>query len=238
MSVRPDLGAMLSIRFKGLDRQQPFVEALTSRTWTAGDLIALVEAAQDTYGAFRPLHLRLWSAQTPQGTPKLMPDKRALAAPIQDLRLAPVPPELTLTPTTDLGQYAAAQAAYAAVDQQHPHHAAQAGLLSEEDLQACIQAGTMFDVRLHGSWVGYVGALAKPKLGLSAYSVQELLLTPQARGRAYGQALTTLLARHLPEPQRMLVGTIAAGNQGALQVARRAGRIDIGGWDFLSLARP
>lgn len=229
VTVRPDLDAMLSIRFKGMDVSKPFVDvSVTSRPVGAADFPWLSAAALRDYGNFHPPRIRVWSAaETFAG---LKPDLRVLAAPLAELRGEEVTPELSLRPTTDHSNYADAQAAYAAVDAAHPKHIGQAGLLSEEDLQDTIDAGTMFDVVWRGRWSGYAGTLPKTKNGLPAQSVQEMLLAPHARGHGFGASLSTLLARHLPADGRVLSGTIHGENRGAQTAARRAGRHDVGGW--------
>ncbi|GHG18421.1 hypothetical protein [Deinococcus indicus] len=230
MMVSADLHAMLSIRFLGLDVTKPFVDvSVTSRPVTRADLPALSDAAR-VYAAFHPPRLRFWSAAPMTDWPDLDPDRRVLAAPVGDLRGYPVPDDLTLTPTRDTSRHADAQAAYDAVDAAHPHHPHEARLLSAEDLQECIDAGTMFDVHWRGEWAGYAGTLAHPQVGLDAQVVQELLLAPHARGHGLGAALSTLLARHLPDPAQVLSGTIHGRNRGALNAAARAGRRDVGGW--------
>ena len=229
-AVGPDLHALLSIRFEGLDVTKPFVDvSVTSRPVTRADLPALAGAAR-VYAAFHPPRLRFWSAAPMTDWTDLEPDRRVLAAPINTLRGHPAPDGLTLIPTTTTERYADAQAAYDAVDADHPHHPEQARLLNAEDLQECIDAGTMFDVHWRGAWAGYAGTLAHPQLGLDTQVVQELLLTPQARGQGLGAALSTLLARHLPDPAQVLSGTIHGLNRGALNAATRAGRQDVGGW--------
>ncbi|GAA0521613.1 hypothetical protein [Deinococcus depolymerans] len=230
-----DLHAMLSIRFEGLDVTKPFVDvSVTSRPVTRADLPALAAAAR-VYAAFHPPRLRFWSAAPMTDWADLNPDRRVLAAPVGDLRGHPVPDGLTLTPTPDTGRYADAQAAYDAVDAAHPHHPQEARLLSADDLQECIDASTMFDVHWRGGWAGYAGTLAYPQLGLDAQVVQELLLAPHARGHGLGAALSTLLARHLPDPAQVLSGTVHGRNQGAREAARRAGRQDVGGWWWIPL---
>ncbi|WP_216317930.1 hypothetical protein [Deinococcus aestuarii] len=238
--VGPDLSAMLSIRFEGLDREKPFVDAsVTSRPLKASDLPALASAGLDVYGAFRPGRLRVWSAAPLDGwtaeVPGTRPDRRVLAAPLAELREREVPDDLTLLPTRDLTRYAHAVAAYAAVDVAHPEHIEQARVMEEEALQEVIEARTMFDVLWKGRWSGYVGALPKPKYGFPAYSVQELLLAPHARGHGLGPHLSTLLARHLPDDGRVLSGTIHGENLGARRAALRAGRHDVGGWTWVPL---
>ncbi len=88
----------------------------------------------------------------------------------------------------------------------------------------------MFGVHWRGAWAGYAGTLAHPQLGLDAQVVQELLLAPHARGQGLGAALSTLLARSLPDPAQVLSGTIHGRNRGALRAATHAGRQDVGGW--------
>ncbi|GGK89869.1 hypothetical protein [Deinococcus radiotolerans] len=233
--VTSDLHAMLSIRFKGLDVTKPFVDvSVTSRPVTRADLPALAEAAR-AYADFQPPRLRFWSAAPMTDWPDLDPDRRVLAAPVVDLSSHPVPDGLSLTPTSNTTRYADAQVAYAEVDAAHPHHTNEARLLSSDDLQECIDAGTMFDVHWRGEWAGYAGTLAYPQLGLDAQVVQELLLTPHARGQGLGAALSTLLTRHLPDAGQVLSGTIHGRNRGALGAATRAGRHDVGGWWWVPL---
>ncbi|WP_420596210.1 GNAT family N-acetyltransferase [Deinococcus sp.] len=236
VSVPPDLHAMLSIRFQGLDVTKPFVDAsLLSRPLTELDVPALAEIAREIYGAFKPLYLRLWSAAPAGHFAGTQSDKRFLAAPLAELSKGDAPPELSLSPARDLAHYADAQAAYDNVDAQHPKHTGQARMQDDESLLESIEAGTLFDVWVGGEWAGYVGANSDTEgdgdtLGLDAYVVQEIILAPAFRGHGYGAALSTLLARSLPEQQRVLIGTIHAENWGAITGALRAGRVDVGGW--------
>lgn len=240
VEVGSDLGAMLSIRFEGLDPQKPFVDAsVTSRPLTPADLPALMAAGLDLFGTFRPGRLRVWSAEPLDGwtadVPGTRPDQRVLAAPLAELRGREVPGDLTLTPTRDLTHYADAVAAYAAVDVAHPEHAGQARVIGEDALREAIGAGTMFDVLWRGQWSGYAGTLPGTQLGLPAQVVQELLLAPHARGHGLGPHLSTLLARALPDDGRVLSGTIHGENLGARRAALNAGRHDVGGWTWVPL---
>lgn len=238
--VSADLTALLSIRFEGMDRHKPFVDLSgLSRPWTTADLPALAAAALEVYGRFAPRYLRLTSPLAPDALPGLGRDYRFLTAPLAELAVAPaLPPELSLRHTMDDRHYTEAMAAYSAVEAEHAAHPEQARLLSRDDLAECIGAGLMYDVWAADRWVGYVGVLPEEHLGLAVYTIQELLLTPEARGRGFGAALTTLLARALlkeAEPNRVLFGTIHADNAGAYAAARRAGRLDVGGQVQLAL---
>lgn len=239
--VGADLTAWLSIRFEGRVRTLPFVDLSgTSRPWTPADLPVLGRAALEVFGVFSPRYLRLMSGQPADSIPGLGHDRRFMAAPLSELAAGQtrVPPELTLRRTRDDRHLAQAEAAYAALAAQHPAHAGQAGILIAEDLAECVEAGLMYDVMVGETWAGYAGVLPEGKLGLEVYSVQELLLMPEYRGRGYGPHLTTLLARALmadAEPGRILFGTIHADNAGAYPAALRGGRQDVGGWVQLKL---
>jgi GNAT superfamily N-acetyltransferase len=239
--VSADLNAWLSLRFEGRVRSLPFVELSgSSRPWTPADLPALGQVAREVYVAFAPRYLRLLSGQAAGSVRGLAHDRRFLAAPLRDLAAVRtlIPAELTLRLTDDDRHLAQAEAAYAALNAQHPAHTGQAGILSAEDLAECVRARLMYDVLVGETWAGYAGVLPDEKLGLEVYTVQELLLTPGARGRGYGPHLTTLLARALladAEQGRVLFGTIHADNAGAYPAALRAGRLDVGGWAQLPL---
>jgi L-amino acid N-acyltransferase YncA len=235
LTASDDLNAMLSMRYEGGDPGRPFVDAtVTSRPLTGDDLPVLVRAGAEIYGALRPRYLRLWSAAPPGRFVGTRPDRRFLAAPVGWLRAGfeqAVPTELRLTPARALDHYQDASAAYDDIDHEHPAHAEQAKVASYEALEKSLAAGTLFDVIAEGDWAGYVSVKTKgDSLGMPAYVVQELILARKFRGRGYGPHLTTLLARALPDGNRVLIGTIHADNRGARLAAERAGRVDVGGW--------
>jgi hypothetical protein len=111
-----------------------------------------------------------------------------------------LPPELTFTPAQSLENYPRAQEAYAAVRRSHPSHAQQAALQSSHDLTETLAAGLLFDVRVSGTWAGYVAATTSSDetLGLPAYVVQELVLATEFRARGYGPHLTTTATHRVP----------------------------------------
>lgn len=234
VTVSADLDAMLSIRFYGMDITKPFVDvSVGTRPLQASDFADLKRVAVEVYGMFKPGKVRFFSAAPAGAFAGTTPDMRFLGAPLSQLRGREVPAGLTLAPTRDLTHYAQAQAAYAAVDTAHPNHPTQAKLLSGDDLQECMEAGTMFDVLLDGIWSGYAATLPETKLGLPAQVVQELLLAPHARGRGLGQHLSPLMAQALPDDGRVLIGTIHGENAGALRAALLAGRHDCGGYIWI-----
>ncbi|MGH3500137.1 MAG: GNAT family N-acetyltransferase [Nocardioidaceae bacterium] len=227
------LVAMLSMRYEGLDVTLPFVDAsLTSRPVETDDLPCLRDAALEAYGVLAPLYLRLWDARPDGAIGGTVADRRQLAAPLSELRAGPNPPQqLQLRPTNAATQYEELVAAYAVVDVQHAHHSRQASVQAREDMDDSASAGTLFDVLLDGEWAGYVGAVPQgDTLGMPAWVVQELALTPKARGHGHGRYLSGMLARELSDEQPVLVGTIHVDNRGARSAALGAGRHDVGGW--------
>ena len=235
LAVAADLEVMLSMRYEGGDPSLPFVDAsVLSRAVTPADLPSLASAARTCFGDLDPAYLRIWSAEPADRFPGVGPDKRFLAAPLPELRSAPVPEELRLSPATDLAHYPDAVAAYAAVDARHPDHRRQAALQDRDDLAATLEQGLLFDVLADGRWVGYVAAGRRGKLGLPGFTVHELILAESARGAGLGRHLSTLLARALPGND-VLIGTIHLSNVAAQRAAHAAGRHDVGGWFDLPL---
>jgi GNAT superfamily N-acetyltransferase len=233
VAVGDDLFAMFSMRFERLDVTKPFVDASPlSRPLETRDLPGLAAAAREIYGIHRPRYVRLWSSEAVDAFPGAVRDRRQFAALIKDLQPRNVPPGLVLTPAKDLDHYEDAQRAYDAVDQAHPDHPVQSRLQSKESLEESVEAGLLFDITVDGVWAGYVGALTESEeaLGLPAYVVEELILTPEFRGQGLGAHLSTLMAQALPPTHPILIGTIHANNTGATTAATHAGRQDIGGW--------
>lgn len=231
------LGAFLGIRHEGGDATRPFVEAwvLSHAVRSDEDLSALVTAAQELFGRLAPSYLRFWSADPAGHWPGSVADKRFLAAPVDELRPRPMPSGLDVVPARDLRHYDEAVAAYAAVDDQHPEHPNQARIEPRNVLAGTLADGLLFDVLLDDTWVGYVGADERSRLGLPGHTVRELIMTPTARGRGLGPGLTTGLARGVPG-DGILLGTIHHDNRGARLAALAAGRVDVGGWSQVPLS--
>ncbi|MHB8342412.1 MAG: GNAT family N-acetyltransferase [Mycobacteriales bacterium] len=231
--VDDGISAMLSMRYEGLDVGLPFVDAsLVSRPVESTDLPQLRRAAMEIYGPLGPLYVRLWDARPDGAIDGTAPDRRFLAAPLSELRAGPQPPaHLQLRRAEAATHHDALLAAYAHVDHEHPGHSRQARAETRDVLDESTSAGTLFDVLLDGEWSGYVGAHHEDDtLGMPAWVVQELALTPSARGRGYGRYLSGMLATQLSDERPILIGTIHADNLGARNGALAAGRHDVGGW--------
>lgn len=236
VAIGNDLQVMFSMRFENLNLARPFVDATPmTRSPEPPDLPGIAAAAQEHYGIHNPLYVRLWTAGP--GVDGTVPDRRFLAAPITDLQPHDVPPGLALRPAKTVDHYDDALSAYAAVDADHPHHAEEASLQDLDKLEESADDGLLYDVTVNGEWAGYAAATIKPEdaLGLPAYVVRDLILAPEHRGHGYGRHLSALLAQALPDPTRILIGTIHNANHGARTAALQSGRQDIGGWLQLPL---
>ena len=238
--IADDLDVMVSMRWEGGAPDRPFVDACAlSRPLGPDEDVLLARAAVRRYGRLGPRYVRWWSREIAGHYPGTLQDKRFLAAPLRKLVDADVPAMLTLMTCDDLDHYDDARDAYAAIDHEHPAHREQATLEAKDDLEELHRAGTLFDVRFNGEWIGYLGAQRGHKLGLAGYKIAELVLARHRRGRGLGRHLTTLLARELlarGEPQdAVIIGTIHNDNLGARRAAELSGRQDIGGWVRLQL---
>ncbi|QNE22808.1 hypothetical protein F1D05_07290 [Kribbella qitaiheensis] len=240
--ISADQHVMLSMRYEDGDPTKPFVDASAlRRPLQQADLRPAADAASKHFGSLSPTYLRLWSSEPADSFPETLPDKRFLAAPLDVLRAAhtPVPAELTLVRARSLSNYPLAQAAYDAVDAAHPDHSEQAHLQHRDKLEDTVEEGLLFEVMVDGTWAGYIAAMRDSQnLGIPAYTVQEVILAAEYRGRGYGRHITTLFARALPIDLDFLIGTIHANNRGAITAALTSGRTDIGGWLQLPLPTP
>lgn len=237
VTIADDLSALVGPRYRSRDPAKPFVSVEAStRPITAEDLPALRSVLGGEFSAFDPLYVRCWNAEPPGAWPGTRPDMRNVVGHIADLRQRPLPSSLTARTATDLVFYDR----YAAIHQTHverePEHAVHSRVETREDLTELIDDGTLFEVFVDDQWAGIVGAYADTRAGLTGFTVEELILDHAVRGRGYGSALSTVLARELPaDGDTWLLGTIHADNVTAYRSALAAGRADVGGEVLVTL---
>ncbi|ADV67379.1 GNAT family N-acetyltransferase [Deinococcus maricopensis] len=235
--VSPDLQVLCGPRFEGMDLARPFVEVVGgSRPLELADLPHVTDAVRRAFRMFQPRYARLYRPEPDGAVPGAHPDRRFVGATLGTLRAAPLPDGLRAAPPQNFDFRPAYEAAYRASADADPHHPTYAQPETLDALQDYLNDGLLFEVRLHGRWVGLIAALPTTHLGLSGLEVAELTLAQDARGQGLGAALTTLLARAVPHPDTdVLLGTVHARNTPALKAALRAGRTDLGGWVQLPL---
>jgi hypothetical protein len=164
------------------------------------------------------------------GWPGTTPEMRLVRGLLDDLRPRPVPSGLRTEPRRDTGIYEG----YLRIHEIHvrstPIHARYARCESREDLQELAEMGFLFDVLVEGGWAGLLAARPVAVGGMRGAVVIELILDHSHRGKGYGPALSTLLARALPlAGDQALCGTVHYENKPAYRAALASGRVDVGG---------
>ena len=231
LTVTTDLDVLVGPRYRARNPERPFVAVdAASRLITPADLAALVAVTADSFAAFKPEYVSLWSCDPAGRWPGTRSDKRNVAGRLGELRPNNVPPELSAEIATGLDFYER----YAQIHRDHvahdPAHGLHTRIESREDLSELLHAGTLFEVLLNGRWAGLVAAEPRVQRGLRGAVVIELLLDLSVRGRGYGKHLSALLAQHVEAPDdQFLLGTIHVDNIAAYRSALASGRQDVGG---------
>ena len=234
-----DLTVLAGPRYEGRNPNRPFVDvAAADRLPNATDLPALRRLARERFTAFRPLDIRVWTADPPDTWPGTRAEMRLVAAPLGQLRRRKIPEGLTIRPAADLSWYDR----YVAVHDRHitadPAHADRSRVETAADLGQLRIAGTLFEVLVDGNWAGVLAAEPAVAHGLRGATIVVLLLSHEVRGRGLGQHLSVLLARNLPMPDdQVLHGTIHVDNRTARRSALAARRVDVGGRVVIPLTR-
>lgn len=226
-----DLGVLWGPRYRARDAETPFVGLTAgSRPVAVTDLPTLAAAARAAFAEFRPLYLNLWSAAPIGAWAGTRGDSRLLAAPFGELRARPISDEVSIRRAAGLDFYPRYVDIHEEQVRTNPSHRLHTRVETEETMAELRAAGTLFEVFIGSTWAGVVAGEANTSHGLRGATVIELLLDPAFRGRGHGNALSVLLARHLPMPDdQILFGTIHVDNRPAYRSAVLAGRIDVGG---------
>jgi len=231
LTVTTDLDVLVGPRYRARNPERPFVAVdATTRLITPADLAALAAVTADSFAAFKPEYVSLWSCHPAGRWPGTRSDKRNVAGRLGELRPNNVPPELSAEIATGLDFYER----YAQIHRDHvahdPAHGLHTRIESREDLGELLEARTLFDVLLGGQWAGLVAAEPGVQHSLRGAVVVELFLDASVRGRGYGKHLSTLLAQQAEAPKnQFLLGTIHVDNTAAYRSALASGRQDVGG---------
>lgn len=230
--------ALVGIRFRGLDLARPFVTVAASESLPTGqdELRAALAVIADEFEVFAPKHLRVflppYSTLEPS-RPGQFWEKRLLVGSVSAMREQPPPPgidRLELLPPIDDGWYARYEAAFEQLVHEAPEYLEWTRLESREDLADLLQEGTLFEVTIDGEWAGVTAVEHDGIEGVDGYLMIEILLASHARGRGFGAALQRSLVERLPDPEKLLLGTIDTRNLPAIRAATAVGRVDVGGY--------
>jgi hypothetical protein len=222
---------LIGPRYLGLDPEWPFVAvAASDRPLVPSDQAALVEIAREEFAPFSPRFVMITASDPVGSWPGTTPEMRLVTGLLEDLRSRPVPRGLRTEPRRDTGFYEDYLRIHKIHVQSAPIHARYARCESRTDLQELADMGFLFDVLVQGGWAGLLAARPVAVGGMPGAVVIELVLDHPHRGRGYGPALSTLLAKALPlAGDQALFGTVHYENKSAYRAALASGRVDVGG---------
>jgi L-amino acid N-acyltransferase YncA len=124
---------------------------------------------------------------------------------------------------------------YAALGAIEPGLPTWAGPEDEESLRACADQGLLFEVFVDGEPAGVVAGVRADDHAMRGFSVQELCLDPEHRGRRLAPATVQRLVDEVPaDDGDVLWGTIHPANVPSLRNALSVGRVMVGGYVWVT----
>jgi hypothetical protein len=243
--------AVAGIRFRGLDVTRPFVDVVaTTEPPTPEGLAVVAAAVLPSYASFDPLCLRV-DAPDPAGLvvrvaaderfgPRCSVDQYVIAGLVAELRDLPRAPSyevVSLWPGDATALAERAAAIYAELARRNPDLPMWAGAEDAESLAACADEGLLFEVRLDDEPAGVVAAVRDDAHGMSGFSVEELCLDADRRGRRLAPGILQWLVDELPATDGdVLWGTIHPDNTPSLRNSVSVGREVVGGYAWVTPA--
>jgi L-amino acid N-acyltransferase YncA len=239
--------AVAGIRFRGLDRDLPFVDVVaTDQPPTADGLAVVAAGVLPAFAAFQPRCLRVDAPRPSDLATSLNVDARfargrstvdqhIVAGPVAELLARKGPwshDDVTLRP----GEPGPLAERAAAIYAQHPEESRLwATAESVDSLAECAAQGLLFEVLAGGVPAGVVAASREDAHGMSGFCVQELCLDPAWRGKGLAaQAMHGLVARLPARAGDVLWGSIHPENLASLRQALSLGREIVGGYVWVT----
>jgi hypothetical protein len=243
--------AVAGIRFRGLDVTRPFVDVVATTEPPGPDgLVAVAAAVLPYFVSFHPMCLRV-DAPDPAGLverlaaderfgPRCSVDQYVVAGPVAELRGRPRASSyevVSLLPGEAAALAARAAAIYAELARRNPDLLMWARAEDAESLAACADEGLLFEVLVDGEPAGVVAAVRDDAHGMSGFSVEELCLDADRRGRRLSPGVLQRLVDELPAADGdVLWGTIHPDNAPSLRNSRSIGREVVGGYAWVTPA--
>jgi hypothetical protein len=222
--VRTGRGGLLGgIRFFGRDASRPFVEVVAHGL----EPTALVEVVASEWAAFAPGALRLLVADA--GPPGSVLDLTVHAA--RHGEMARPDGRVTLGAVTPDEAAALVAARYEALPAALRRDVEPA---TSEELRRWHAAGTLHGIEAAGERVGVIATEPGSVAWIEGDVVGEEVVAARFAGRGLAASAQAALAVARPA-DRLLLGTIAAGNGASRRTAERAGRPEVLRYVFLPL---
>jgi L-amino acid N-acyltransferase YncA len=243
--------AVTGIRFRGGDASRPFVDVIaTTASPTPDGLADLAAIVVPAYAAFAPLCLRL-DVPNPAGLVEQLSghprfgvgcdvDMHVVAGLVQQLREHPraaAYPRVSLRAGDPQELAPRVAAVYADLAVRQPQLAMWANPEDADSLAASADEGLLFQVLVDDEPAGVVASIRYDAHAMAGFSVQELCLDTTHRGRHLAAGIVQRLIDELPaRPGDVLWGTIHPSNLPSLRNALAIGRVDVGGYAWVTPA--
>jgi GNAT superfamily N-acetyltransferase len=227
------------IRFKGGDMSQPFIEVAADFALSPEAIAQLQPMLTSVFAVFRPRALRAWRFEA-DGLPPWPAselDQTYYVAPLARVLAGdrPAPPTaFRVTRATHLDWYDTLAADFADYQAAHPSLADEIRFETRDDLEACLEAGLLFEAHAGATLAGVIAFDREPFFGLPGFLVREEFLLAPFRGRGLGTWLQRLAAEQLPA-DHVLFGTIHALNMPSRRTAATNGRVPLLSSHFVPL---
>lgn len=238
--------AVTGIRFRGRDLAKPFVEFIGSSLRLpdadAASSDAWQEAADEirsAYSPFGPGKLQLFAAHPDRAIDAFTRlgwhaevDMHLVAGQIADLRTRPRSArfaDVKLTPLSPDRAAEFAETTYGVLASSTPASALWAAPQTRDGFAAYADDGLLFGVEHESRLAGVVAATRRDAHGMTGFSVEEIVLDADHRGRRLAGAVLQHLLEHLPATDGdVLWGTIHPDNHASLRNALGVGREIVG----------
>jgi len=235
---------LAGIRFKGGDRERPFVDLLA---WdqplsTAADWRAVRQRLARDFAPFAPRVLRVCvpgDATPPVAESEREVDQRLVGGSLETLRSLPrppVPPGVVFEVARTLDFVESFHASFARWQEGAGPRGQEVYAASRDELETCLSTGLVVCALHQGRWAGVMAVYEAQGQRLPGTVVCELFLDASLQGRGCAPALQRSLIEHLDAPgATVLFGTIHGTNEPSLRTALRCGRRVVETWWFVTL---
>jgi hypothetical protein len=241
IEVLPGVAVLAGIHFYGGRVEQPFVDIeAQTRALSDAEILRVSDRLREEFSVFHVRDARWWSgAQHDLRNVKgARNDQRFVVGHLREIGEQPVPAlphSFSLESDPSLECYNDYARIYEDLFRERPDRAAWTRLETRASLASCAEAGGLSRLRDGERVAGVIAARPSVERGVHAWYMVEEVLDAPYRGRGFAPLLQRAFLAGLDRSRSELVsGHIDAANLPSLRTALRCGRIDAGGWVFLS----
>ena len=246
ITLRNGERVLTSIRFKGLNVKQPFVEVehRSFRLESIEQVKALAQEVCEHYRIFEARSIRLfsWAGSILDRVhdPQIECDCRLLVAPLGVLRRHRLTDRnydrIRLERAENLGFYPLYSQAYDDFHRDHPELVEAVPKEPENSMLIYVYESQVFNILIDGEWAGLVVADDYADSIWRGYMIADEILAKAYRGQGYAVPMQKHLVEQIHgHDSAFLLGTISPNNLPSMRTATHSGRVDVGGSFFISI---